>query len=690
MLGDNATISGRLTDEDGNPIANATVVVIVNGTSKTVKTDEDGNYKTEFPTSQVGTNLVKVEYMGDDKYEASHESALLNVIKEIGVITVNVPENAKVGDTVNIKGTLTDENGNPLKHKLVKITVNGKTYETYTDENGNYSVAVDNLVPGKNNVTASVDDEEIEVIPVSEDFNVTKRDTSISIEDTDDVKVGDNVNIRGRLIDEDGNPVTNADVTVTVDGVSKTVTTDSDGNYVATFPTDSVGTKNITVEYEGSEEYNGAENNSNFNVIKRNAIVSVDPVNATSMDDNISITGKLTDENGTPIADAVVTITINGEDYNVTTDSDGNYELPVTNAKSGLNNVTVKYENDDYNTAENSTNFTLIKVNAIVTVDPVEGIVGEEITLVAHVTDEDGNNITGGNLVFKLNGRTLREDGRFDTDDAAPMKFHVENGLVTYTMTADLYLRSGKNITASYSGTSKYNEAKANVATASIKKRNAELTVTVLPETVRQNTDAAFIVQLRDVTPNGTNETCITTDAGLILKVNGVTLNNTNGETLIVPVDSTTVTYMYHVPSGTAGVYSGNYSVRDYTVEAVYTNDMFYPDTRNNTVYHVERSEVNLNYESVTVKNNMLSIRGIFTDYQGNLLVGYNKICVKINGITYQENNETRYFDVYDGKIDLSGLKVPKGTKVKSVTVVTGDRQAYLSARVTTTDIKTS
>jgi hypothetical protein len=396
------------------------------------------------------------------------------------------------------------------------------------------------------------------------------------------------------------------------------------------------------------------------------------------------------DEEQNPIANAVVTITVNGEEFNVTTDNNGNYELPVTNAKAGLNNVTVKYENDDYNTAENNTNFTLDKVKAIVTVDPIVGIVGEYITLVAHVTDEHGNNITGGNLVFKLNGRTLREDGRFDTNNTNPMKFKVVDGIVTYTMTADLYLRSGKNISASYSGTGKYNEAKSNVATANIRKRNAELTVTVVPESNKQNTDAAFIVKLRDVTPNGTNKTCITTDAGLILKVNGVTLNNTNGEKLIVPVDSTTVTYMYHIPTGMAGVYSGNYTLRDYVVEAVYDNDMFYPDTRNNTVFHVERSEVNVNYESVTVKNNILSIKGTFTDYQDNLLVGYNKVCIKINGKTYQENNETRYFDVYDGIIDLTGIKVPSDTNVKSVTVVTGDREAYLSARVTTTDIKTS
>ena len=117
---------------------------------------------------------------------------------------------------------------------------------------------------------------------------------------------------------------------------------------------------------------------------------------------------------------------------------------------------------------------------------------------------------------------------------------------------------------------------------------------------------------------------------------------------------------------------------------------MFYPDTRNTTVFHVQRSIVNINYEDVTVKNNVLSIKATFTDYENNLLVGDNKICVKINGITYKENNQAKYFTVHNGIVDLTGLKIDDGTKVQSVTLVTGDRSAYLSARETTKDISTS
>jgi hypothetical protein len=288
--------------------------------------------------------------------------------------------------------------------------------------------------------------------------------------------------------------------------------------------------------------------------------------------------------------------------------------------------------------------------------------------------------------VFKINDRTLRQDGRFDTDIDPPMKFKVYDGTVKFTIKAEQYLTGGVNVTASYSGSYQYEEVKGSYSDVDIRKRSAELTVKVVPNPVRQNTDTVFIVELKDVTPNATNKTCITTDAGLILKVNNITLNDSNGEKLYLDVNSTTVNYIYHIPTGMPGVYDGG-DIRNYTVEAVYNNSMFIPGTRNTTTFNVERSIVNINYESVTLRNNEISVKATFTDYQDNLLVGVNKICVKINGKTYRENNETKYFYVHNGIVDLSGIKVEEGTDVESITLVTGDRQPYLSARVTTTDI---
>lgn len=69
------------------------------------------------------------------------------------------------------------------------------------------------------------------------------------------------------------------------------------------------------------------------------------------------------------------------------------------------------------------------------------------------------------------------------------------------------------------------------------------------------------------------------------------------------------------------------------------------------------------------------------TDFKGNYLVGNNTIAIKINGKTYQENKQTKFFNIVNGKVNLKGIKLAKDTVVHSVTLVTGERQSYHGAR---------
>ena len=780
-IGDDAKVTGTLTDVEANPIPNADIVITINGTKINATTDDEGNYEVSYPTTSTGTFPVLVEYKGNETYNPSNAAGVLTVVKQTGIINVEIPENVTPGTQINITGNVTDEEGNPIPNLPVNVTVNNETIPVVTDENGTFTVPTNNTVPGTNNVTVTAGNDTVETQPVKDTINGRKIDTHITINPTSDVVVDEPVNITGTLTDENNNPIHGAQVTVTVDGTPQTVTTDTNGKYTATFPTSNVGEKPVTAEYLGNDKYNGAktedilnvvkdngtislelpadakvgepanitgkitdkdgnpvpnmstnitvnnktyptitdengnfqieadnvivgtnnvtavsgnekmnipEETGKFNATKKDAKLTVDPIADAKIGDNPKITGTLVDEQDNPIAYTPVTITVNGKIYTVVTDENGNYELTVPEVVLGQNNVTVSLESNEYSAPSVNTSFEASKVKTIVTVPSINGIVGEDITLTAYVTDEDGNPVTGGNLVFKLNGRTLREDGRFDTDDANPIKFKVQNGIVTYTMKADLYLRAGKNITASYSGSYKYEAAKGNVAEANIKKRTAQVTVSVTPNPAKQNTDIVFTATLNDITPNATNKTCLTTDAYVLFKINGKTLKDDNNNSLRIKADHSVVNYVYHVPTGTGGVDENG--LKDYTVEAVYDNPVFYPDTRNTSVYHVDRSIVNINFIKTSVSNDVLSVKATFTDYENNYLVGDNKICVKINGITYKENGETKYFTVHDGKVDITGIKLGSGTTVKSVMLVTGDRQAYLGARATTTDITTN
>ncbi|RAP50191.1 MAG: hypothetical protein BZ138_06935 [Methanosphaera sp. rholeuAM270] len=318
-------------------------------------------------------------------------------------------------------------------------------------------------------------------------------------------------------------------------------------------------------------------------------------------------------------------------------------------------------------------------------VDSVTGTVGESITLVAHVTDEYGKPVTGGNLVFKLNGRTLRTDGRFDTDKASPMKISVKNGIVKFTMKADLYLRAGKNITASYSGSSTYLSAKGNVAEANIKKRTAQVTVSTSVSLVKQDKNITFIAKIKDVTL-GSKKSLTSKDAYVMFKINGKTLKDSKGNTIKVKVVNNTAKYTYHIPLGTSGMIDGH--MRDYMVTAVYASDDFYPDSRDTVRYNVQRSATSINIKSATVKGGKLSIKATILDEYKKNVVGTNKVTIKINGKTFKVNGKAKTFTVKNGVINLSGLNL-NGNKVKTLTIITGERQSYYESTVTTKNVKT-
>ncbi|RAP51930.1 MAG: hypothetical protein BZ138_04055, partial [Methanosphaera sp. rholeuAM270] len=188
-------------------------------------------------------------------------------------------------------------------------------------------------------------------------------------------------------------------------------------------------------------------------------------------------------------------------------------------------------------------------------------------------------------------------------------KLKVNNGLVTFTIKADLYLRNAKNLTASYSGSYMYNEAKSEVVTAQIKKRNAQLTVTATPTTQKQYQTITFTTTLKDTTPNAKNKTAINTDTYVIFKINGKTLKDANGNSIQVRVKNGKATYKYTVPQAMAGMNKEG-QTRYYEVSCVLVSDTFYPDTRNDTHFTVERSPVTINFNKVTVNSkNKLSIR---------------------------------------------------------------------------------
>ena len=479
-------------------------------------------------------------------------------------------------------------------------------------------------------------------------------------------------------VSEDGQEIEDAPIKITLpDG--KTIETTSNKKIELDLP---VGENKITIEYPGDITTKPETKTVTITVTPTPTTSTINIENPTA--GNVKVTGTVKDKNGKNVNEGTVTIKDNDKVIGTANIKNGVYTTTV-NLNKGSHTIYVEYNpTKNYTTSSNGTQVNIKARNPVIKLDPVRGIIGENITLTAYLTDENSTPINGGNLAFKLNGKTLRTDGRFDSN-ATAMKFKVRNGIVTYTIKADLYMRNAKNLTASYSGNSMYQEITSPTVEAQIQRRTAQITVQTTPNKVKQYETVTITATLKDTTKD---TTLIHQNSKVMLKLNDKTLKDANNNTLYVNVgQDNKAVYNYTIPAGTGGIKNG--TLIDYKTEAILVNDNYYPSVRNSTKFNIEQSNTTLAIKEAKVdKNNILSVQATLTDYKGNNLVGTNKISIKINGITLKnETGGAHTWNATNGVINLSGIQVDKNTTIKRVMIVSSERQAYSEARNETTNI---
>ena len=117
IVGQTVTLLGNLTDRLGNPIDNTNVDIYLNGTyTATLFTNSSGWFKASAPVNTPGTYGVTIAYNGSDTYNpCSHDETLLVYLKLDTMVEFTLsPNPATVGQTITLKGNLTDIDDNPI------------------------------------------------------------------------------------------------------------------------------------------------------------------------------------------------------------------------------------------------------------------------------------------------------------------------------------------------------------------------------------------------------------------------------------------------------------------------------------------------------------------------------------------------------------------------------------------------
>ena len=211
--------------------------------------------------------------------------------------------------------------------------------DDYLDENDNSEY---NLEDNVNPEITDSDDE-------SDDEEPVLKDTSLEIISQDDWKIYGNEDYYVKLVDEDGNPISDALIYFRIEdpeGVCafETAYTDVDGIAILSLDLSMRGIHNIQVSYYGDLDYNSAESVYS-NVILYEMTEIQTPKEYAYISSDFTI--KLVDSNGNPLSNKELIIYVDGVEYIKTTDSNGLVYVKMPSDRNSVN-FTCFFDGEDY------------------------------------------------------------------------------------------------------------------------------------------------------------------------------------------------------------------------------------------------------------------------------------------------------------------------------------------------------
>ena len=161
------------------------------------------------------------------------------------------------------------------------------------------------------------------------------------------------------------------------------------------------GTYNVTVTYLGNRNYNKAINDTAKLIIVPRANITADNVIMRYKDGSRYVVN-LTDYEGNPLSNETISIIINGQTYNRTTDSNGSASIAINlDAGNYTASASYKAEGDFFtNTVENN-----ITILTTIDGDDIVKIFRNDTQYYATFFDNEGKALAEGtNVTFNING----------------------------------------------------------------------------------------------------------------------------------------------------------------------------------------------------------------------------------------------------------------------------------------------
>ncbi len=264
---DIVSISGKYTDNTGRLLIRTPLNINFNGFTYTTKTNDSGKFILDIQTYKIGENKVSVSYPGNKRYNGAEATTTFFVIGESDILSIDTIPTTQYTDTVKITGKYTDKYGKTFGNVALTININGINYTTKTDSSGYYTLNYKTNTIGVNNVSVSYyANNTYPALTNMINFNVTRKDTRLSLETIPNSTLGSKITIKGKYTDSSGNPLKLTTVSLLINDVRYPAKTDENGNFKCDYETFVSGKNSLEAYYGGTERYAGTSLNATFNV----------------------------------------------------------------------------------------------------------------------------------------------------------------------------------------------------------------------------------------------------------------------------------------------------------------------------------------------------------------------------------------------------------------------------------------
>ena len=315
-------LTGKLLDNNSNPIINQTVSITINGILYNRTTDGNGTFKMNINLDPNVYNFT-VTYNGSDIYNSAFKNAkvtVLSVIESYDLVKYYKNES-------QYYATFLDKQGNPVANNTtVTFNINGVFYTRYTNENGTAKLNI-NLIPANYIITSIHPNGE------KKGRNITVLSTILS---KDLVKYYKNESqYYATFLDKQGNPVANnTTVTFNINGVFYTRYTNENGTAklnINLIPANYIIT---SIHPDGLQRGN--------NIFVNKTLITYDISQPCNKTGTATFNAEVLDGQGRPLSNASVTFLIAGKVLTKITDEKG---IAFINIKAypGVYTITTTY-----------------------------------------------------------------------------------------------------------------------------------------------------------------------------------------------------------------------------------------------------------------------------------------------------------------------------------------------------------